>query len=379
MISALPRELPLSPKDFIVPVCSDLSPETARQRSMDLCAIIRLALLGGAPVHVDATLNAICDIAAEIVRFERVLVTYYDEPERPARLAVARGFDDQTQPIVHDAICEWINEFQRPMLVGRGAHPLADATLRALDEQSCLALPLLAKGRVRGTVRLFGRMADSFQQEDAQLLWILILVAEHQLMRSSAHDGLLEYAFTDFLTGLKTRGFVDQQLDVEIARSGRKGQPFAVLMIDIDHFKELNDRHGHRAGDDVLRRIASILMRDMREIDTVARYGGEEFLMVLPETNGPGAHFVAERLRQSVAEARFQVASNVMELVSISVGVAVFGQDADRKHELIECADAALYFAKESGRDQVRLHAHLPVAKKKHNARVSVRRKKEAG
>lgn len=97
-----------------------------------------------------------------------------------------------------------------------------------------------------------------------------------------------------YLTGLKTRGYFEQQLDLEIKRSERKIQKFALLMIDIDHFKQLNDRYGHHVGDQVLRDVCAILRKDMREMDTVARYGGEEFVIILPETGAAGALYVAQ-------------------------------------------------------------------------------------
>ena len=131
-------------------------------------------------------------------------------------------------------------------------------------------------------------------------------------------------------------------------------------MVDIDFFKQLNDRYGHHAGDQVLRDVAAILMRDMREVDTVARYGGEEFVIILPETNGPGALFVAERLRRAVEQSKFFAGSpHAVEHLSISIGVAIFGQDAKFKRDLIECADSAMYAAKNSGRNRVLLYSDL--------------------
>ncbi len=117
---------------------------------------------------------------------------------------------------------------------------------------------------------------------------MLSLVAESMLARDYSNETLLRFAFTDFLTGLKTRGYFEQQLDLELARAERRGTPVAVLMIDIDHFKRLNDTHGHPAGDIVLRDVAAILTRELREIDTAARYGGEEFILLLPETDLAG-------------------------------------------------------------------------------------------
>jgi diguanylate cyclase (GGDEF)-like protein len=137
-------------------------------------------------------------------------------------------------------------------------------------------------------------------------------------------------------------------------------------MIDIDFFKQLNDRYGHHVGDQVLRDVASILMKDMREVDTVARYGGEEFVIVLPETGGPGARLVAERLRRGVEQAKFFAgAPNAIERLTISIGVAVYGQDAHFKRDLIEFADAALYAAKSQGRNRLLLYAELAVQQRR--------------
>jgi two-component system cell cycle response regulator len=195
---------------------------------------------------------------------------------------------------------------------------------------------------------------------DAQLLWILSLVAENQLTREYANEGLIRFAFTDFLTGLKTRGYFEQQLEAEIKRSERKKQKLALLMIDIDFFKQLNDQYGHHVGDQILRDVSSLLMKDMREVDTVARYGGEEFVIILPETNSEGALFVAQRLRRVVEQAKFFAGSpESVERLTISTGISVFGDDAELKRTLIENSDAALYAAKKSGRNKVVLYSDI--------------------
>jgi diguanylate cyclase (GGDEF)-like protein len=192
------------------------------------------------------------------------------------------------------------------------------------------------------------------------------LIGESLLTREYANDGLIRFAFTDYLTGLKTRGYFEQQLDLEIKRSERKKTHFALLMIDIDFFKQLNDHYGHHVGDQVLRDVASILMKDMREVDTVARYGGEEFVIVLPETAGPGATLVAERLRRGVEQAKFFAGTpTAVERLTISIGIAVFDQDAQFKRDLIEFADAALYAAKANGRNRVMMYSQLAVQHRK--------------
>jgi diguanylate cyclase (GGDEF)-like protein len=229
-----------------------------------------------------------------------------------------------------------------------------------MDAASVLVVPLFVRNRVLGSLQLFGERTDSFSREDAQLLWILSLVAESMLARDYSNETLLRFAFTDFLTGLKTRGYFEQQLDMELARAERRGTPVAVLMIDIDHFKRLNDTHGHHAGDIVLRDVAAILTHDLREIDIAARYGGEEFILLLPETDLQGAKLVAQRLRSAVEQATFftGTAGN-SEHITISIGVALFPEEARFKRDLLEASDTALYEAKSQGRNRVVLYSEI--------------------
>jgi diguanylate cyclase (GGDEF)-like protein len=350
------------PEKFVVEVFSELSVETIRQRAAELNVILRMSMLSGLQMHLEATLNLLGDFAAEITPHDHTIFYFWDDEEERVRMVALRGFEETSpEPFTCGNVLNfWTTKFGRPMLVDRGHNVQADALLETLHAQSALAIPLMVSNRAMGSMQLFASRPKAFTQEDAQLLWILALVAENQLTRDYANEGLVRFAFTDYLTGLKTRGYFEQQLEAEVARSERKDQPFALLMVDIDFFKQLNDRYGHHAGDQVLRDVAAILMRDMREVDTVARYGGEEFVIILPETNGPGALFVAERLRRAVEQSKFFAGSpHAVEHLSISIGVAIFGQDAKFKRDLIECADSAMYAAKNSGRNRVLLYSDL--------------------
>ena len=158
-------------------------------------------------------------------------------------------------------------------------------------------------------------------------------------------ERLEELSVTDELTSLANRRYLMQKLEEEVRRSARTGHLFSLLMIDLDHFKEVNDRYGHQTGDEVLKRCAAILREGVRGIDFVARYGGEEFCALLLETSPTGARRAAERLRRAVKALPDPVPT-------ISIGVA-FWEPSGSADDLLRRADEALYKAKEAGRDRV--------------------------
>jgi diguanylate cyclase (GGDEF)-like protein len=368
MSAETPQPASCPPERFVVEVFSELSQETIHSRWQHLNVILRLSMLTGLQMQLEATLNMMCDMAAEITCFEKAMIYFWDEGQETVQLRVLRGFDAKISmgPNHHGNVLNfWVTKYGRPLLVTRGHNVQADAVLDIAGCDAALAVPLFVSNRVMGSVQLFCTGSTKFSTEDAQLLWILSLVAENLLTREYANEGLLRFAFTDYLTGLRTRGYFEQQLDLEFKRAERRRQKFALLMIDIDHFKQLNDTFGHHIGDQVLRDVASILMKDMREVDTVARYGGEEFVMILPETTENGARYVAQRLRRAVEQAKFFAGSpQSIQHLTISVGIAVFDTDAQFKRDLIEFADAALYAAKHAGRNQVASYSELAQQKK---------------
>lgn len=168
-----------------------------------------------------------------------------------------------------------------------------------------------------------------------------------------ARDELEQLSITDALTGLVNRRRLIAQMEVEIERSRRHERRFCVLILDVDHFKRFNDRHGHLAGDDVLKGVAARLKDVVRNVDTVARFGGEEFVVMLPEEEASEALVIAERIRARVAAEPFSTGDQGTESVTVSVGVAEFPTSGENLEALLAAADAALYRAKRGGRDRV--------------------------
>jgi len=164
---------------------------------------------------------------------------------------------------------------------------------------------------------------------------------------------LLELSNTDHLTGLFNRRYLMESLGKEVQRSLRKGGNLSLIILDIDHFKQVNDTYGHLQGDIVLQKVAQLLQKELRAYDTAARYGGEEFIAVLPDATLEAAKFVAERVRASVQSTRFSGELSRLSL-TISLGVAMFSpQGCGTVDGFIKLADDALYRSKANGRNRV--------------------------
>ena len=165
-------------------------------------------------------------------------------------------------------------------------------------------------------------------------------------------------SITDPLTGIYNRRYLERRLADEIARASRYGMPFSVLLIDIDHFKRVNDIYGHQVGDLVLEGMAQLIVATLRTTDIVARYGGEEIMVIAPNTPQKTAAGLAERLRKVVEEATFEIPAELGRDISalgvtVSIGVACLDQRTAGMPELVQQADKALYRAKHEGRNRV--------------------------
>jgi two-component system cell cycle response regulator len=163
---------------------------------------------------------------------------------------------------------------------------------------------------------------------------------------------LKHQASHDPLTGLWNRGQVHAQLDADLVQARRTGHPMSIIMADIDHFKHVNDRHGHAAGDDTLQIVARRVKDALRTSDQVSRYGGEEFLILLPDTPLPEARLIAERVRQAVASTPVATRAGNLD-ITLSLGVASSTEAGLSRDSLLAAADEALYRAKAGGRNRV--------------------------
>jgi diguanylate cyclase (GGDEF)-like protein len=162
-----------------------------------------------------------------------------------------------------------------------------------------------------------------------------------------------ELALIDGLTKIYNRRYFDELLRQEINRSSRYKHFFSLLMIDVDNFKYFNDRYGHPFGDEILKELANIFNVKTRITDFAARYGGDEFAIIAPHTNKQDALLLATRIIDLISRRDFTIATKVIDKVTVSIGLATFGEDTNDKDDLLKRADAALYQAKRLGKNRV--------------------------
>jgi diguanylate cyclase (GGDEF)-like protein len=250
---------------------------------------------------------------------------------------------------VGEGVAGWVVAHGEPALI---ADVTADPRFLVLSGQapisSMLCVPLIARGGRVGVVTATCPTPGAFDTGDLELLQLIAGTIADDI----EHIRLHRVAVTDPLTGAYNREFLIQRLPQEIETASERDRALSVALVDVDHFRMVNDRYGHGIGDIVLSEIARRLRGAIRAGDLLIRYGGEEFLAVLPRADAGRAWEVGERMRQRVSERAFDLGDGLALLVRVSVGIAQWRQ-SELMADLIERAGAALYGAKDRGCNRV--------------------------
>ncbi len=212
-----------------------------------------------------------------------------------------------------------------------------------------LRLPLVFEENLFGVLWVWGK---DITRSDLPIMSIFAKQVGVSLERARLFQEVQSLALTDPLTGLQNRRSIFELGRIEFSRAQRMNRPFCCMMLDLDHFKKVNDDYGHQVGDQVLQEFATLCQRSVRDVDFVGRYGGEELIIILPETDRDTAVQVAERLRTSISEQR-TVINDKEVCVTVSIGVATKDENTPHIEALIARADQALYIAKHKGRNRV--------------------------
>jgi len=222
----------------------------------------------------------------------------------------------------------------------------------AADERSCtLCVPMQARGEVYGVLQFFDPAERQLPQAEAELAQAVADGVSLALANVALREKLRNQALRDELTGLYNRRFLEETLPRLLAHAERRSAPIAVLMLDLDHFKQVNDRYGHAVGDAVLREVGALLLARLRRMDVACRYGGEELVVLMPDCSAVDALARAQEICAMVRGLRDR-ADSTLPAVTISAGVAAWPEHGEQMGKVLEAADAALYAAKRQGRDR---------------------------
>jgi diguanylate cyclase (GGDEF)-like protein len=306
---------------------------------------------------LDALLRRIADTLAELTAYDALTVYWADDAKGELVPILAR--DPWAEEILRctfpldTGVTGWALARRTPARVTRLHEDPRAAQIPgtpAGEPEALVTIPLVARGRVKGALNVYrlGEHAD-FSDAEFDLLTRFGDAAALALDNAEIRLRLEHQAQTDPLTGLYNRRVFHERLQHDLARCVPAGEPLAVLMLDLDDFKRVNDVHGHAAGDHALTRLASLLQQAVRGTDTICRLGGEEFAVVLPGADAAAASQIAERLAAGIGSASFGVAGRI----TASIGVAYAPAHATNARELATCAEAAMMTAKAQGKDQV--------------------------
>jgi len=325
---------------------------------LDLYSLVEVGRAVSASLHLDELLTTTLKRVAEATGIEGYGLFVVDTVTRRLVAKSAGGPVAQTLPrgplppdkSLADRVCR-----TRVAEVLTGEAPLAWLDTPP-PSRSIIAVPLLGWERPLGALLVYSPAPSAFSARDFAYFKAVGRQLSIALDNATVLNRATDMSLRDPLTGLFNRRYLEEVLETEIRRAARYNLPLAVTMIDVDHFKAYNDRHGHPRGDEALCEVAQRLRDQVRRTDVVTRYGGEEFVVILPVTSKAHARLIGEKLRAGIAAVPFGVTREWSgDPLTISVGVAGCPDDATSVGDLLRAADAALYAAKRAGRNRVEL------------------------
>jgi diguanylate cyclase (GGDEF)-like protein len=312
-------------------------------------------------LDLDSILQTIMEKMAEYFRPDTWSLLMVDEQKAELYFAIAIGSASETLKNVRlkvgEGIAGHVAKFGERLVVPdvradkRFAKRIDQVT--QWETRSIICMPLKSRLRVLGVIQLVNVDLAHFSREEEFFLQALCDYAAIAIENARAVEKIQELTITDDCTGLYNARHLYKILEQEVYRSSRFGYEFSVLFIDLDHFKQVNDTHGHLIGSKLLAEIGYLIKAQLRLIDFAFRYGGDEFVVVLPQTGKDAALVVAHRLRDSLRASVFCKEEALNLNVRASMGLATFPNDAKSPHDIIRQADEMMYMVKNSTRDSI--------------------------
>jgi diguanylate cyclase (GGDEF)-like protein len=312
-------------------------------------------------LDLDSILQTIMEKMAEYFRPDTWSLLMVDEERNELYFAIAVGSAAEALKHVRlkvgEGIAGWVAKHGERLIVPdvyndpRFAKRIDEMT--KWETQSIICVPLRSKHRVLGVIQLVNVDMRGFTDQEVFFLQSLCDYAAIAIENARAVEKIQELTITDDCTGLYNARHLYKTLETEVYRSSRFGYEFSVLFIDLDHFKQVNDTHGHLIGSKLLAEIGYLIKAQLRLIDYAFRYGGDEFVVLLPQTGKDAALVVARRLQDSLRAAIFCKDEGLNLNVRASLGLATYPHDAKTPHDIIRQADEMMYLVKNTTRDNI--------------------------
>ncbi len=336
---------------------TDLMAKISNQKKIHKYFLLnRVSRIFGSQMELSKLAEAVVKEARDIVGPERgrYMLAFVDPGGgQPLVKSLPEGVE--AERVLDDQFGIWTSQHRSTLLVSdihKDFRFRSEASENPIS--SLMIAPLLSEGHVTGILRAESAYPGVFSTDDLRLFTILADLAGAAQENAVLYQRTQELALTDGLTHLYLRRFFNQRLEEECKRFQEYRAPFSLLLLDLDHFKRINDHLGHLAGDQVLTQLAQVLREEARVTDILCRYGGEEFVLLLPSTPSVSGMIMAERIRSRVAQRAFGVLAETLRF-TVSLGVAGCPDHGISAEELIKASDEALYAAKREGRNRVRL------------------------
>ena len=324
------------------------APAEARDKT-ELDVLYEIAQLTQKGDDHEKLFDRLLDCVRQMIPFEHATLFIVNRESKRLTVGARRGeIVDLIGGVEFDygyGFSSWVAKQQKPILLSelhRGRRP------SGVQVGSLLSVPLIVQGELIGVLNLSHPRPKAFSEDHLRMLILIAGQAASVIQRLLMYEEMALLAITDEVTGIWNRRHFLQRLQDEIDRARRYGLCFSVAMIDLDHFKVINDAHGHAVGDRILADMGRLLRKIARASDVPARYGGEEFVILMPMTDPEHGWMAAERLRAAIGDHIFPRRKKL----TVSIGLACYPEDGRTSGELLKRADSALYEAKRTGRDR---------------------------
>jgi diguanylate cyclase (GGDEF)-like protein len=335
---------------------------TARNRQIQELEIFHgVAKALTSSLDLDSILQTIMEKMAEYFRPDNWSLLMVDEEKDELYFAIAIGNAAETLKNVRlkvgEGIAGWVAKHGERLVVPdvmsdpRFAKRIDEMT--QWETHSIICIPVRSKHRVLGVIQLVNVNMEGFGEAELYFLQSLCDYAAIAIENAKSVERIQELTITDDVTGLFNARHLYKTLDAEVYRSSRFGYEFSVIFIDLDHFKQVNDTHGHLVGSKLLAEIGYLIKAQLRLIDFAFRYGGDEFVVLLPQTGKDAALVVARRMRDLLRASIFNKEEGLNLNVRASMGMATFPHDAKTPHDIIRQADEMMYLVKNTTRDNI--------------------------